>query len=75
MRLAKDTPIIKIELLESDFANSDIMKIMNVLSTESLWGYPHSLKMAHTDCKISRKDLNKIVHLFGTTMKDAHEIC
>ncbi len=66
VRLAEDTPIMKIELLGDDFMNNDIMKIMNALSGESVGGYPYCLKMAHNECKISRKDLKKIAHLFGT---------
>lgn len=66
VRLAEDTPIMKVELLGDDFTNSDMMKIMNVLSNESVGGYPYCLKMAHNECKISRKDLKKVTHLFGT---------
>ncbi len=66
VRLSENTPIMKMELLGDDFTNSDMMKIMNVLSVESIGGYPYCLKIAHNECKISRKDLKKIVHLFGT---------
>lgn len=66
VRLAEDTPIIKIELLGDDFSNNDFMKIINALSCESVGGYPYCLKMAHNECKISRKDLKKVVHLFRT---------
>ena len=57
---------MKIELLGDDFMNNDIMKIMNALSGVSVGGYPYCLKMVHNECKISRKDLKKVAHLFGT---------
>ena len=66
VRLSEDTPIMKIELLGDDFTNNSIMKIMNALSSESVGGYPYCLKMAHNECKISRKDLKKVARLFGT---------
>ncbi len=42
VRLSEDTPIMKIELLGNDFTNSDMMKIINVLSSESVGGYIHT---------------------------------
>ena len=66
VRLSEDTPLMKIELVGDDFTNSDFMKIMDILINESVGGYPYCLKMAHNECKISRKDLDKIVHFFGT---------
>lgn len=66
VRLPDDTPIMKIELLGDDFTNKDVMKIMDVLSNESIRSYPYCLKMAHNECKIGRKDLKKVAHLFGT---------
>ena len=36
VRLVDDTPIMKIELLGDDFTHSDMMKIMNMLSGESV---------------------------------------
>ena len=66
VRLTEDTPLMKVELVGHDFTNNNFMKIMDILVNESVRGYPYCLKMAHNECKITRKDLDKIVHFFGT---------
>ena len=79
VRLAEDRSIMKVELLGDDFTNNDSMKIMDALSNESVGGYPYCLKMAHNECKITRKDLKKVAHLFGTNnergSRDLLEYC
>lgn len=64
-RLNEDTPIMKIELVGGNHTEKDIMSIMDSLLSESVGGYPRSLTLAHDECKISTKDLRKIVSLFG----------
>jgi NurA-like 5'-3' nuclease len=65
VRLSKDTPIMKIELMGGHYTNKDIMKIMDSLLSESVGGYPRSLVMAHNECKIHGEDLRRLVSLFG----------
>ena len=67
VRLSKDTPMMKIELMGENHTENDIKKIMNALLSESVNGYPRSLKMAHSECKISSADLEKLVHILGLT--------
>jgi NurA-like 5'-3' nuclease len=64
-RLNEDTPIMKIELMGGNHTEKGIMLIMDSLISESVGGYPRSLAMAHDECKISTKDLRKLVSLFG----------
>lgn len=65
VRLSDSTPIIKLEFLGGDRNDNDIKKIMNKLYKNSVGGYPYALKMAHNNCKISDKELAKMVSLLG----------
>jgi len=38
---------------------------MNKLYKPSIGGYPYALKLAHNNCKISDKELAKMVSLLG----------
>ncbi len=64
-RLSEDTPLMKIELFGGDHTENDLKKIMNALLSESVGGYPHSLKMAHNECKISSANLESLTHILG----------
>jgi len=66
-RLSENTPLLKIELMGGDHTESDIKKIMDSLLSESIGGYPYSLKMAHNECKISGADMENLVHILGLT--------
>ncbi|NRA05165.1 MAG: DNA double-strand break repair nuclease NurA [Nitrosopumilus sp.] len=66
-RLSEDTPLMKIELMGGDHTENDIKKIMDALLSESVGGYPRSLKMAHNECKISSANLENLVHVLGLT--------
>jgi len=44
---------------------SELRKFSNKLFKTSVGGYPYSLKLAHNNCKISDKELGKMVSLLG----------
>ncbi|NMJ67307.1 MAG: DNA double-strand break repair nuclease NurA [Marine Group I thaumarchaeote] len=66
-RLAESLPLIKIELLGSGYDNDDFKLIFNKIKIlkNSIGGYPYALKLAHNNCKISNKDLSKLVSIHG----------
>jgi len=65
VRLSDSTPIIKLEFLGDHHDESEIKSIMNKLYKTSVGGYPYALKLAHNNCKISDKELAKMVSLLG----------
>ena len=65
VRLSDSTPIIKLEFLEKDYGDNEIKSVMNKLYKTSVGGYPYALKLAHNNCKISDKELGKMVSLLG----------
>ena len=65
VRLSDSTPIIKLEFLGGKHDNDEVRSIMNKLFKTSVGGYPYSLKLAHNNCKISDKELGKMVSLLG----------
>ena len=64
-RLNDSLPLIKIEFLGKNYSEEKIRKILNKLYKNSVSGYPYSLKLAHNNCKISGRDLAKLVSLHG----------
>ena len=65
VRLSDSTPIIKLEFLGDHHNENEIKSVMNRLYKTSVGGYPHALKLAHNNCKISDKELGKMVSLLG----------
>ncbi|MDX1595546.1 MAG: DNA double-strand break repair nuclease NurA [Nitrosopumilaceae archaeon] len=65
VRLSDSTPIIKIEFLGEQRSEDEIKEILNKLYKNSVGGYPYALKLAHNNCKISDKELAKMVSLLG----------
>ena len=65
VRLSDSTPIIKLEFLGDQHDANNVKSIMNKLYKTSIGGYPYALKLAHNDCKISDKELGKMVSLLG----------
>ena len=65
VRLSDSTPIIKLEFLGDHHDEDEIKSVMNKLYKTSVGGYPHALKLAHNNCKISDKELGKMVSLLG----------
>ncbi len=65
VRLNDSTPIIKLEFLGDGHDEDEIKSVMNKLVKNSVGGYPYSLKLAHNNCKISDKELAKMVSLLG----------
>jgi len=65
VRLSDSTPIIKLEFLGDQYDENDIKSAMNRLYKNSVGGYPYALKLAHNNCKISDKELAKMVSLLG----------
>lgn len=67
-RLKECTPIIKIEisdLTNGQINNGEIKKLLDMLSFHSVAGYPYCLKLAHQNCKISNRDIDRIVGFYG----------
>ena len=65
VRLSDSTPIIKLEFLGQDRSEEEIKTTLNKLYKSSVGGYPYALKLAHNNCKISDKELAKMVSLLG----------
>ena len=65
VRLSDSTPIIKLEFLGEKHGEDEIKSAMNKLFKTSIGGYPYALKLAHNNCKISDKELAKMVSLLG----------
>ena len=53
------------EFLGEDHTEEEIKSILNKLYKNSVGGYPYALKLAHNNCKISDKELSKMVSLLG----------
>ena len=67
-RLKECTPIIKIEISDMTIGqvnNAEIKKLLDMLSFHAVAGYPYCLKLAHQNCKISKRDIDRIVGLYG----------
>ena len=65
VRLSDSLPLIKIELLGDSHSEVEIKTLLNKLYKNSVGGYPYALKLAHNNCKISGRDLAKLVSLHG----------
>jgi len=65
VRLSDSTPIIKLEFLGENHDQDEIKSVMNKIFTNSVGGYPYALKLAHSNCKISDRELSKMVSLLG----------
>ena len=65
VRLSDSTPLIKVEFLGSDRSVDEIKSVLNKLCKNSIGGYPYALKLAHNNCKISDRELAKMVSLLG----------
>ncbi len=65
VRLSDSLPLIKIELLGDMHSEVEIRTLLNKLYKNSVGGYPYALKLAHNNCKITGKDLAKLVSLHG----------
>ena len=64
-RLRDSTPLIKIELLGTDHEEFKIKSLLDMLTKNSVSGYPYALKLAHESCKITNADLARLVSLYG----------
>lgn len=65
VRLADSTPLIKLELLGSGHSDTEIKSILSQLYQNSVGGYPHALKLAHNNCKVSVDNMNKMASVLG----------
>ena len=65
VRLSDSTPIIKLEFLGENHDQQLIKSVLNKIYKNSVGGYPYALKLAHNNCKISDKELSKMVSLLG----------
>ena len=67
-RLKECTPLTKIEISDmtaSQINNSEIKKILDMLSFHTVSGYPYCLKLAHQTCKITKRDIDRLVGFYG----------
>ena len=64
-RLRDSTPLIKIELLGPGITENEIRILLDMLTKNSVGGYPYALKLAHENCKITNADLSRLVSLYG----------
>jgi len=64
-RLRDSTPLIKIELLGSGHTESEIKLLLDMITKNSVSGYPYALRLAHEKCKITNADLSRLVSLYG----------
>ena len=64
-RLRDSTPLIKIELLGSGHTETEIKQLLDMLTKNSVSGYPYALRLAHEKCKITNSDLSRLVSLYG----------
>ena len=67
-RLKECTPIIKIEISDMTIGqinNAEVKKLLDMLSFHTVAGYPYCLKLAHQNCKISKRDIDRIVGFYG----------
>jgi NurA-like 5'-3' nuclease len=63
-RLSDYTPIIKLELL-GKVGKTDVEKIIDRISFESVSGYPYVLKVAHNTALITDDDIERLVSIYG----------
>jgi NurA-like 5'-3' nuclease len=67
-RLKECTPITKIEIAEmtiSQITNTEVKKLLDMLSYNTVAGYPYCLKLAHQNCKISKRDMDRLISFYG----------
>lgn len=64
-RLRDSTPLIKIELFGQNHNENEIKVLLDMITKNSVGGYPYSLKLAHENCKITNSDLARLVSLYG----------
>lgn len=66
-RLKECTPITKIEISDmtiSQITNTEVKKLLDMLSFNTVAGYPYCLKLAHQNCKISKRDMDRLIGLY-----------
>lgn len=63
-RLSDYTPIIKLELL-GEMNKTEVEKIIDQISFESVSGYPYVLKVAHNTALITDDDIERLVSIYG----------
>jgi hypothetical protein len=67
-RLKDHTPLIKVEISGTPINKineSEIEAILDMLSFQSISGYPYCLKLAHENCKISNEDMDRLAGFYG----------
>jgi NurA-like 5'-3' nuclease len=63
-RLRDHTPIIRIEILGAT-SRQEMTRILDRLRHHSVAGYPYCLKLAHTTCKISNEDIDRLTSILS----------
>ena len=65
VRLADCCPLLKLELFGNGYTESEIKSLANYLASNSLRGYPYSLKLAHDRCTITHQDMARLANICG----------
>jgi len=60
VRLSKGTKILKIDMF-----SKDVEKIIDILSTVSIDGYPYPLLKVHKDVKATKEDIRRFQHILN----------
>jgi NurA domain len=66
-RLKECTPITKIEISDktiSQITKTEVKKLLDMLSFNTVAGYPYCLKLAHQNCKISKRDMDRLIGFY-----------
>ena len=60
-------PLIKLEMASNSktITEKEIKYIVDMLSYNSIKGYPICLKLAHLSCRISNDDIKRIASVYG----------
>ena len=65
VRLADCCPLLKLELFGNSYTESEIKSLVNYLASNSLSGYPYSLKLTHDRCTTTHQDMTRLANICG----------
>lgn len=69
VRLAENTPILKLEFL-GEHDENQIKSTINDMSQTVVGGYPYELVLAHQECLIQNQDMNELLSIFGLSAQE-----
>ena len=68
VRLSESTPCIRVEA-PGKINNSEAERLIDILETSSVSGYPYVLRLAHEQCKVSNDDLERLANILGLNIE------